>query len=79
MESSDSSRIGATGGSSGAERNSTTVAPKEEMEQQHKEMAADMFDKITEYLNGELASKFLVLLLTESVACTKERNKRAHK
>lgn len=52
MESSSSS---ATESSSGAERLSTTVAPKEEMEEQHKEMAMDMFQKITEYLNGELA------------------------
>ena len=35
----------------------SAVAPKEEMEQQHKEMAMDMFQKITEYLNGELAGK----------------------
>jgi len=39
----------------GAERLSSTVAPKEEMEEQHKELAMEMFQKITEYLNGELA------------------------
>ena len=44
-------------GGSCAERFSSTVAPKEEMEEHHKEMAMDMFQKITEYLNGELAGK----------------------
>ena len=49
------------GGGSCDERISAPVPPKEEMEEQHKEMATDMFHKITEYLNGELASKFIVI------------------
>lgn len=56
MESStSSSQQAADEGAANAGRSSTTVAPKEEMEEQHKEMAMDMFQKITEYLNGELA------------------------
>ena len=56
-----SSAARATRGTSGEEPvpvtpASATVAPKEEMERQHKELATDMFKKITEYLNGELAS-----------------------
>ncbi len=39
----------------------SVVTPKEEMEDRHKELAMDMFKKITEYLNGELAG--------ESVLC----------
>ena len=35
----------------------SVVTPKEEMEEKHKELALDMFKKITEYLNGELAGK----------------------
>ena len=41
----------------GAERLSSAVAPKEEMEEQHKELALEMFQKIAEYLNGELAGE----------------------
>ncbi len=37
----------------------SAVAPKEEMEEQHKEMALDMFKKITDYLNGELAGEVM--------------------
>ena len=33
------------------------ITPKEEMEDRHKELAMDMFKKITEYLNGELAGE----------------------
>lgn len=38
-----------------------TVIPKEEMEDRHKELAMDMFKKITEYLNGELAGESVEL------------------
>lgn len=34
---------------------SSAIAPAEEMEDKHKELVMDMFEKITEYLNGELA------------------------
>ena len=33
------------------------VSPKEEMEEKHKELVMDMFEKITDYLNGELAGE----------------------
>lgn len=36
---------------------SSAIAPTEEMEDKHKELVMDMFEKITEYLNGELAGK----------------------
>ena len=36
---------------------SCAVSPKEEMEEKHKELVMDMFQKITEYLNGELAGE----------------------
>ena len=36
---------------------SSAIAPTEEMEDKHKELVMDMFDKITEYLNGELAGR----------------------
>lgn len=59
MESSSSSqKQAAAEESTGADRSSSTVAPKEEMEEEHKAMAMDMFQKITEYLNGELAGKY---------------------
>ena len=35
----------------------SVVSPKEEMEEKHKELVMDMFQKITEYLNGELAGE----------------------
>ena len=43
----------------------SAVAPKEEMEEQHKEMAMEMFQKVAEYLNGELAGKkeYFVILV----------------
>lgn len=41
--------------SSGAEE--SMVAPKEEMEDRHKKLAIDMFQKIADYLNGELAGE----------------------
>lgn len=38
----------------------SALTPKEEMEEKHKELAVDMFQKITEYLNGELAGETTV-------------------
>ena len=38
------------------------VEPKETMEEKHKQLALDMFQKITEYLNGELAGMLAKLL-----------------
>ena len=37
----------------------SVVTPKEEMEDRHKELAMDMFKKITDYLNGELAGELI--------------------
>lgn len=35
----------------------SAAEPKESMEEKHKQLATDMFQKITEYLNGELAGE----------------------
>ena len=41
-----------------AAASSGTEGPSElEMEAKHKELARDMFEKITDYLNGELAGQ----------------------
>lgn len=34
-----------------------SVGPQEDMEEKHKQLVTDMFQKITEYLNGELAGE----------------------
>jgi hypothetical protein len=40
-----------------AERDLEGAVGEAGMEESHKELARDMFEKITEYLNGELAGK----------------------
>jgi hypothetical protein len=39
----------------------------EEMEKKHKELVLDMFEKITDYLNGELAGECMVWGVSHSV------------
>ena len=39
------------------------------MEESHKELARDMFEKITDYLNGELAGWYNILILYMHTGC----------
>ena len=39
------------------------------MEESHKELARDMFEKITDYLNGELAGWYIILMLYMHTGC----------